>query len=66
VLADKLNLVVGHSNTLDTAYASSIGKNVTLHLLEYAVDEVVGEVEDKDRGVLDRILEGGVGHHIAG
>ncbi|KAI6750939.1 hypothetical protein HG530_014389 [Fusarium avenaceum] len=58
--------VISNIDTLDTADSASVRKDVSVDLLADVCDELVGEVEDEDGGVLDSVADVGVGDEIGG
>lgn len=53
-----------HINTFDAGDTAGVRKNLTLNLLAGLDDELMGQVENEKRAVLDRILQGGVGVQV--
>lgn len=56
----------GDVDAFDAGDTAGVGEKVPGELLAEVVDELVGEVEDEDRGVFDGGFDGGVGDDVFG
>lgn len=63
---EQRDIGAGHVHALDAGDPARVGQDGAGHVEAELVDELVGQVEDQDGGVLDRGAEGGVGVQVGG